>query len=418
MITIERDLDQLANDHFDVAIIGGGIYGACTLLEASRRGLKCVLIESEDFGGETSWNSLRIIHGGLRYLQNVNLRRFYRSVSEQAWWVQNFPDLVHPLPCLMPLYNRGLRRTNVLRAALKMNDAMATPIRRRFGVELGKSRILTADETLDRYPRVQTEGLRGAAFWFDCVMSSPQRLLMEVLRWAASAGGKAVNYVRAEGLDVSANRVQGLLARCCVTGREVHIASKSVINCAGPHASDLERQFAEKLGVGRKDSQPSNGAAGYRIQMARAFNVVVERPPLATEAVAVNSNKNTYFCVPFPGGSEAGSPRMMIGTAHLPPSSRGCEPSDRELTTFLRDVNSAVPNLELAVSDISRVLAGRLPSQNKGSQLPRKSPKISGIPGVIGFLSMEGVKYTTARSIAELALQRVMGPIVLFLSHF
>ena len=128
---ITRNPEAMASEQFDVVVIGGGIVGVCTLLEASRRGLKALLIEAEDFGGATSWNSLPIVHGGLRYLQNLDIQRFRRSVREQAWWMQHFPELIEPLPCVMPLYNTGLRRTQVMRMALKLNDLVAAPIRRK-----------------------------------------------------------------------------------------------------------------------------------------------------------------------------------------------------------------------------------------------------------------------------------------------
>ena len=150
MTAINRNPDSI-NEPFDVIVVGGGIYGACTLLEASRRGLRALLIERDDFGGATTWNSLRIVHGGLRYLQHADLGRFRRSVAEQTWWLHNFPDLVEPLSCLMPLYNFGLKRTDVMRAALARNQYAAT------GPRQAASALLCVDSERQRWkPRLIT----------------------------------------------------------------------------------------------------------------------------------------------------------------------------------------------------------------------------------------------------------------------
>src|SRR5210317_2052041 len=113
----DRQLQSLEREQFDVAIIGGGVYGAMLLLYAANRGLKAVLLDRSDFGSETSFNSLRILHGGLRYLQSLDFQRSRESICEQRWFRQEFPDLVSTLPCLLPLHNHGLRRPLLMRLA-------------------------------------------------------------------------------------------------------------------------------------------------------------------------------------------------------------------------------------------------------------------------------------------------------------
>ena len=96
MPAIDRNWGALRDRRFDVAVVGAGIHGACVALEAVRRGLSCVLLERSDFGSQTSYNSLRIVHGGLRYLQSADLPRFFDSVAERRWFLQHMPDLVKP----------------------------------------------------------------------------------------------------------------------------------------------------------------------------------------------------------------------------------------------------------------------------------------------------------------------------------
>lgn len=403
MTTINRN-PHAVNGTFDVIVVGGGIYGACTLLEASRRGLRALLIERDDFGGATSWNSLRIMHGGLRYLQTADLRRFRRSVAEQAWWSHNFPDLIKPLSCLMPLYNRGLKRTDVLRAALWANDILAAPIRASvFGSRsavasagLAASRVVGGDEVKSRFPSVQSAQLCGGAVWTDAVMTDPQRLLIEVLRWAVSAGGQALNYMRCDGFLSQQGRVAGVTATCQLSHQQFDFRGSRVINCAGPWAKELVAQ-----------GQSNATEESDHRRFARAINLILDRAPLSQDALAVtppDSNGLTLFAVPY--GS-----RFMLGTMHLPPSD-SLEPTEQEIDNLLNGFNKATDSPNLTMEHVSHVLAGRLPPAAEGSHLPGKSPSIwqlgpaSGLQGVV---TVEGVKYTTARHIAVQALRCSLG---------
>ena len=123
---IERDIAKAKSKNFDAIIIGGGFYGVMIAYEASCRGLKTLLLEKGDFGSATSFNSLRIVHGGLRYLQSLDLHRFKESVGERKWFMKNFPNLTKPISCLMPLYNKGLQRNSIMWAALNLNDLLST----------------------------------------------------------------------------------------------------------------------------------------------------------------------------------------------------------------------------------------------------------------------------------------------------
>src|SRR5690606_18835162 len=129
---IYRDLQRAQEARHDLIVVGGGVHGVMMALEAARRGLRPLLIERGDLGSGTRWNSLRIVHGGLRYLQSFDLPRYRESVAERRWFMRNLPDLVAPLPCLMPLYGNGLRRPMIFRVALKLNDLLSA--RRNDGV--------------------------------------------------------------------------------------------------------------------------------------------------------------------------------------------------------------------------------------------------------------------------------------------
>jgi len=119
---MKRDLTQLANNQFDVFIIGGGIYGACIAWDAALRGLFVALVDKGDFGQATSANSLKTVHGGLRYLQDADLKLMRTMIQERAAYARIAPHLVHPMPFLMPTYNRLMKSKPVMGAALLIND--------------------------------------------------------------------------------------------------------------------------------------------------------------------------------------------------------------------------------------------------------------------------------------------------------
>jgi glycerol-3-phosphate dehydrogenase len=167
-MAMERQIHLYSERDYDLIIVGGGIYGAMLALESVFRGLKPLLLEKSDFGAATSFNSLRIVHGGLRYLQTLDLLRHFESVRERRWFLKNFPDHVRPLPCLMPLYNKGIKRKTVFRAALLINDALS--MRRNSGVmperKLLNGKIIDRAEVVSAFPGVDEKGLKGAAVWF------------------------------------------------------------------------------------------------------------------------------------------------------------------------------------------------------------------------------------------------------------
>lgn len=391
---IQRDLHAAARSPHDLIVVGGGIYGVAMTLEAARHGLRAVLVERDDFGHATSWNSLRILHGGLRYLQTLDLPRFAESVAERRWFCQHFPDLVRPLPCLMPLYKRGLKRREVFRVALWVNDWLSR--RRNVGVpaalHLPPGRVLDAQETLARFPRANRRGLQGAALWHDAVMLNSQRILMEMLRWACSLGAMAINYAQALDLLEQNGRAAGLRVEDRLTGGIHELRSQAVINCAGPWsasvAASLDRQ-------------------ALAFHPSLAFNVLLDHAPLAQEALAVMPRRPgspVYFMHPWRG-------RILAGTVHTPWNGQPDRPmpSESQLQAFLDDLNDAVPDWRLQRDQVLRIYAGLLPATRAGSDELAVREVIqhhADRDGPRGLWSVCGVKFTTARLVAQKTLTR------------
>ena len=161
---------------YDLIIVGGGIYGIFLALEAGRRGLRSVLLEKDTWGAGTTGGWLRILHGGLRYLQTMDLPRFYESVRERRWYMQLFPELVRPLPCVMPLYRDHSHSPLIMRAALAANDVLSAHRNRGVpsGNHLPRGRVLSAEDVRSMLPFAETAGLRAGALWYDAMAIEPE----------------------------------------------------------------------------------------------------------------------------------------------------------------------------------------------------------------------------------------------------
>lgn len=411
---ISRDPAGAAKESFDLIVVGGGIYGCMLTLESARRGLRPLLLERDDFGQHTSANSLGIVHGGLRYLQSLNLRRFAESVAERTWLLSSFPEHVHPFPFLMPLYGRGLRRPSVLRAALHANDLLSSG--RNRGVEADRSippgRVLSPGEVRARFPGAPPAGLVGGALWHDAVMSQPQRIIMEVLRWAVARGAVAMNYVGVEAVDADGGRVRGVQARDEVSGRALEYRAPVVVSCAGPWVRDL---------AGRADRDIPG-----LFHPSLALNLILDCEPDFDVGVAVTSGRRgagTYFLYPWEG-------RVLAGTYHAPwVGSRGGrdrtgrqelgepgwsphrdQPSPALVAEFVRGLQEAAPSLGISRERVLRVLWGRLPVVKEGTTrlATREVVHDHGRHGgPDGLFSVSGVKFTVARRVARRVLRHL-----------
>lgn len=397
MSKIIRDPEKATKEKYDLIIIGGGIYGVMLSFEASRRGLRSLLLERNDFGQHTSFNSLRIIHGGLRYLQTLALHRFWESVNERKWFLKNFPNLVKPLPCLMPLYGNGLRRPFVLQLALWINDLLSYSRNSGLGKDnhLPVGRIVDVHETQKLFPLVDTQGLKGSAVWYDALMIDSQRLLINILHLACEFGATAINYMKVVRLLKEKERVTGVCAIDKNNGSSLEYKSNVVVNACGPWTRDIAKCF---------DRDEPN-----LFKASLAWNVLLAKQPLSDHALAVEpkkSNARTYFLVPW-------KDNMLAGTGHAPwvqGTPKHVKPSVDQLVDFLNDLNTAVPGLNLNLENVVRILPGLLPATETGGVdltdreviLNHASNK-----GPVGLWSVSGVKFTTSRLVAEKTLNHI-----------
>lgn len=384
---MKRKLEQLT-DTYDLLIIGGGIYGACMAWEASLRGLSVALVEKADFGGATSANSLKIIHGGLRYLQSADFKRMRESIRERKTLMRIAPHLVHPLPILIPTYGHGLKGKEALGLAMALNDLISSDRnwlqdRQKY---IPRGRVISKQECLQHLPGMSEAGLTGGALFYDAQVHNSERLTLAFVRSAEQAGATVANYVQAVGFLQAGDHIVGVRANDVFSGTELCIRARTVINTSGPWINQI-------LGLlNRQPPQP----------MARAVNLVLRRSLFHSHAVGLASGSGRFlFVVPW-------RDRSILGTDYTVWTGEpdALEVSEGQIESFLRELNQAYPAANLGREDVAVVHSGLLPCSGitpDGKPILSKHYRIcdhahQGLPGLI---SVTGVKYTTARDVAQ-----------------
>lgn len=379
-----------AGQSFDLIVIGGGVYGLALADAAAREGRAVLLLERDRLGGATSANSLRILHGGLRYLQTLNLARALESIRERAFWLDTFPDLVRPLPCLMPLYGDGPRRPAVLRLALALNQRLC---RLGDGGRLPRGRVIGPAEVMRLCPDLAPARLAGGAIWWDAFAPDMARLLAALADRARAAGAVLLERSPATGLRLAGGRVEGVLATPR-DGPDVVFRAATVVNAAGPWA----HRVLERAGI----------APPERSQPLLAWNLVLDRaPPAGEHALAVRARRpgaQTWFLVPAAEG-------LLAGTGYAPiddvPDEAPALAADLR-RGFLEAVGEAFPALALRERDVVAAPAGILPAAGPGRPWPAERTRIvdhARHGGPAGLVSVTGVKLTVAHAAAARILR-------------
>ena len=227
-----RALDETTTP-FDLIVIGGGCNGAGIAWDGALRGLRVLLLEKEDFGWATSaWNS-RLIHGGLKYLEKYDVRLVRESLREREWLLKAAPHLVRPRQFVLPFYERNAHSTTVLRVGMLAYDALS------LDKSTPRHRIHRRGQVLDIIPGLNTEGLQGAATYYDGQADYAERISLEAAVAARQAGAVVLNHARVDRLLIDAERVSGVEFTDTVTGRSLTAGASIVVNAAGPWVDEV-----------------------------------------------------------------------------------------------------------------------------------------------------------------------------------
>src|SRR5215471_4984781 len=292
--TRESNLQRMSSECFDVAVIGGGITGAGVALDAATRGLSVALIEKRDFASGTSSKSSKLIHGGLRYLEQLEFGLVYESLHERAVLSRIAPHLSKPLKFLVPLYSSavlsplGANRLK-LAAGLWLYDLLAG---RR---NVGRHRWLSREAALGLAPALEPRGLRGAFCYYDC-LTDDSRLVIEVIKSAAAHGAAVANYVSATGLRRNDDGLTTIKLENLLDNNEFELRARVTINATGVWSDEISRF--------------SSISAQPRLRPSKGIHVVIPAEKLQNNAAVLipSVGENRFlFVIPWLGFTVIGT---------------------------------------------------------------------------------------------------------------
>lgn len=382
--------DSLARETFDVLVVGGGITGAGVARDAAMRGLRTVLVEKDDFASGTSSRSSRLVHGGVRYLEHGELRLVFEASQERRTLQRIAPHLVRPLAFTWPVYAGARIARWKLGAGLAMYDLLAA-----FR-NVARHERLTADGVLRREPRLLSDGLRGGARYWDA-LTDDARLTLATARSAAAAGATVLNHARVTALVKDGARVGGARVRDELSGDEVHVVARVVVNATGPWSDETERLA---------------GSAATAVHGTKGVHVMVPRQRIGNEhaLTLLTPHDGRVFFV-LPAGDFA-----IIGTTdtYEPVSPDEVRATRADVAYLLDAASHFFPEAALTRDDVITAWAGLRPlvAGEEGDDPGAVSREHAVSEHVKGLVRITGGKLTTYRIMARDAVdaaQRSLG---------
>ncbi|MFB6468632.1 glycerol-3-phosphate dehydrogenase/oxidase [Cytobacillus sp. Hz8] len=374
----DKIMNQLQTEKYDVLIIGGGITGAGIALDASTRGMKTALVEMQDFAAGTSSRSTKLVHGGLRYLKQFEVKMVAEVGKERAVVYENGPHVTTPEWMLLPFHKGGTFGKFTTSIGLRVYDFLA-------GVKKSERRsMLTAAETLEREPLVKRDGLKGGGKYVE-YRTDDARLTIEVMKAAIDKGATVLNYSKVEELLYQNGKVVGAQVKDLLTGKVYKIQAEKVINATGPWV-DLIRE---------KD----HSKTGKVLRLTKGVHVVIDqsRFPLKQAVYFDTPDGRMVFAIPRDGKAYVGTTDTFYDQDAAIPKMTS---EDREY--IIKSINYMFPNAKITKQDIESSWAGVRPliyEEGKDpSEISRKD-EIWESPS--GLLTIAGGKLTGYRKMAE-----------------
>jgi glycerol-3-phosphate dehydrogenase len=391
-----RDLARMAATAHDLIVVGGGLHGTCIAWDATLRGLRVALIERDTLGAATSRNSLRIVHGGLRYLARGDLRRMRESVRERTTLLRIAPSLVEPLPVLVPTTGHGLHGRSAMRAALHLTDLLSPD--RNSGLDpahvLPSSRLLGISECRRLFPAFPAMGASGGALWHDARLRDPEALARALASSAERLGAQVAEHCAMDRVLGAEGVVIGVAATDRLTGSPVEIRGRAVVLAAGPWTAEIAGEEPTRY--------PNAFALNIEVAGRLADVAVGVRTRTSVEDDPVVGGRRFVFLHPQ-------ERTTLLGTWYaLPGASDVAELVTRGTAALLAEWRDTCPALPLAPTSVIGVQWGWLPLK-QGREVGRPTaladrPRVvdhGRQGGLRGMFSVEGVKFTTMRRLAE-----------------
>jgi glycerol-3-phosphate dehydrogenase len=373
-------LDQIVSEELDVLVVGGGITGAGILLDSASRGMNAAVIEMQDFAAGTSSRSTKLVHGGLRYLKNLEVGLVAEVGKERAIVYENAPHVTTPEWMLLPIIKGGTFGKFSTGAGLALYDRLA-------GVKRKERRsMLSKKETLDKEPLLRKSDIKGGGYYVE-YRTDDARLTLEIMKEAVHRGGKAVNYVKAEQLLYEDGKVVGVRAKDVVTGETREIRAKKVVNAAGPWVDEIRELDQSKK--------------GKHMFLTKGVHLVFDQSKFPLQQAV-------YFDTPFDDGRmmfaipRAG--KTYIGTTDTQYTKNPVHP---QMTVEDRDyivdaANFMFPGINVTKEDVESSWSGVRPLIHEEGKDPSEiSRKDEIFLSESGLITIAGGKLTGYRKMAE-----------------
>jgi glycerol-3-phosphate dehydrogenase len=396
---MERYTEHISKEIFDLLVIGGGITGAAIAYEAASRGLSVVLLEKGDFSEATSAASSKMIHGGLRYLNNMEFSLVRESLRERRVLSNIAPNFVYPIPMVFPHYRKSPKSNKqLIKIGLTLYDLLGFGKSNTWDESKGirNHKTVSPGKALALYPIIREKGLTGASIFYDCINLCPERLVLAFLKSALFHGAKAANYARVTGFLLDENRktVCGATVRDLLTRKTHSVRARVTVNCAGPWADNV-------LGLLKGDHPAS-------LKRSEGIHVITKKLFYNDAAVgAVTPRGRHCFLLSWRN-------HTLVGTTDTPYHG---DPDDYRVTLkgireLLGEVNASFEGLNLSVQDVRHAYGGLRPlvgSRQTGTYRSTRRYEIheTRLDTEGGLLTVEGGKWTTSRDLAEKALDRL-----------
>jgi glycerol-3-phosphate dehydrogenase len=380
------DLERLADETWDVLIVGGGIVGAGALLDAVSRGMRAALVEQDDVAVGTSSRSSRLIHGGLRYLEQLHVGLVREALHERARLLRLAPHLVSLEKFLFPLYGPPVVTRSFYEVGMALYDLLGSS---KSG---GRHRHLGVDEALEWAPGLHRKDLRGAMLYSDG-MEDDARYTLAVLRTAQARGGVAVTRARATAALRDGDRVTGAIVRDELTGTTFDVRAAMVLDATGVWGSRPDRPFGSEN-------------ATFNVLPSRGSHLVIPRDRIPTRGgLTIRVPGKVVFLVPWPR-------HWVVGTTDDPYKGPVERPtaSSAEVDRILDALNGAF-DLGITRDDVVGTFAGLRPliAPSDASSTVKVSREHRVAVEGRGLVRVSGGKYTTYRLMARDAIDAVLG---------
>ncbi len=379
-------IQQCKSTQFDLLVIGGGITGAGIALDAITRGLKVALVEKNDFGSGTSSRSTKLIHGGLRYLKQLEIGIVREVGKERAILFKNAPHIVIPEKMLLPIVKGGTLGKYSTSLALKVYDYLAGVVKKERRYMINKK------QTLAQEPLLREDVLKGGGVYIE-YRSDDARLVIEVIKTAVEKGAVCLNYANLTDFLTEEGKVSGGVIQDELGGNKFSINAAKVINAGGPWVDDVRKLDGE--------------VKGKRLHLTKGIHLVVKREKLPIRS-------SVYFDVPTDKRMIFAIPRfdkVYLGTTDTnytaDTNTPFCEPDDADYV--LKAVNYMFPNTQLTYKDIESTWAGLRPLIHEDGKSPSElSRKDEIFISESGLISIAGGKLTGFRKMAERSVDEAM----------